>query len=165
MQVLCCAGFPQAQRQNVIQRDIPPRIVFLDRDTLRPEAVLRPPAFPHVLEVHANTRPDEVALRITDADIVITNKVRIDAASIATAKRLRLIAVAATGYEIIDIAACRSHNVAVTNIRGYAGVTVPEHVFASALHLACMSNLPAAKAKQMPVKGVCRLRRCWPPVM
>jgi glycerate dehydrogenase len=43
--------------------------------------------------------------------------------------------VSATGYEIIDIAACQSHNIAVTNIRGYASVTVPEHVFALVLAL------------------------------
>lgn len=119
----------------MIQQGTPLRIVFLDRDTLGPAAVLRPPAFPHVLEMHARTRPDEVASRIGDADMVITNKVRIDAASIAAAKRLRLIAVAATGYDIIDVAACQTHHIAVTNIRGYAGITVPEHVFALVLAL------------------------------
>jgi glycerate dehydrogenase len=53
----------------------PPHVVFLDRDTLSPETRLRAPAFPHRMEVFAKTAPAEVAERIRDAEIVITNKV------------------------------------------------------------------------------------------
>jgi hypothetical protein len=52
----------------------PARVVFLDRDTLSPETRLRDPAFPHRMQVFAKTAPAEVAERIRDADIVITNK-------------------------------------------------------------------------------------------
>lgn len=113
----------------------PARIVFLDRDTLSPETVLRPLAFPHELVVHDRTAPGEVAARIAAADIVITNKAPVRGEALAGAERLRLIAVAATGTDIVDLAACAARGVAVANIRGYAVHTVPEHTFALILAL------------------------------
>ena len=50
-------------------------IVFLDRDTLSAETVLRAPGFPHELIVHGRTTAEEVSERIAKADIVISNKV------------------------------------------------------------------------------------------
>ena len=108
----------------------PTRIVFLDRDTLRPDTHLREPAFAHDLQAFARTSADQVRERIADADIVITNKVPLTAEDLAHAPRLRFVAVAATGYNNIDIDACRERGVVVSNIRGYARNTVPEHVFA-----------------------------------
>ena len=69
-------------------------IVFLDRDTLSPQTRLRAPSFEHTLTCHGRTAPFEVAARIADADIVLVNKVKLDAAAIAAAPRLRCIAVA-----------------------------------------------------------------------
>lgn len=106
------------------------RVVFLDRDTLSPQTRLRPPAFPHELTIFGKTAPAEVVERIRDADIVITNKVRLTADAIAQASALRLVAVAATGTDVIDLAACRARGITVSNIRGYAVHTVPEHTFA-----------------------------------
>lgn len=106
------------------------KIVFLDRDTLSPQTRLKPPGFGHQLVVHARTRPDEVAQRIQDADIVITNKVRLDSTALSQARRLKLVAVAATGTDNIDLAACADQGVVVSNIRNYAVNTVPEHTFA-----------------------------------
>lgn len=111
------------------------RIVFLDRETLSPETVLRAPGFPHELEAYPRTAAGEVAARIADADVVITNKVPLDAAAVKGAKRLRLVAVAATGYDKVDLAACKAAGVAVCNIRNYAEHTVPEHAFALILAL------------------------------
>ncbi|THV20671.1 D-2-hydroxyacid dehydrogenase [Peteryoungia ipomoeae] len=111
------------------------RIVFLDRDTLSPETVVRPPSYVHEMIVHARTRPDQVAERIRDADIVITNKVPVRADALAQATRLKLIAVAATGTDIIDLAEAKNRDIAVSNIRNYARHTVPEHTFALMLAL------------------------------
>lgn len=108
----------------------PARIVFLDRGTLPAEFNLRPPGFAHELVTYEETPPSEVAGRIADAEIVITNKVHVRAAAIASAPRLRMIAVAATGYDNIDLPACAAKGVAVSNIRNYAVNTVPEHTFA-----------------------------------
>ncbi|HZP21637.1 MAG TPA: D-2-hydroxyacid dehydrogenase [Bauldia sp.] len=111
------------------------RIVFLDRDTLSPETRLRSPAFPHSLTVFDRTAPNEVAARIAEADIVITNKAPVRADAIGAARKLRLVAVAATGTDIVDVAACSARGVAVSNIRNYAVHTVPEHTFALILAL------------------------------
>src|SRR5690606_8639713 len=112
-----------------------PRVVFLDRATLAEEIQLRRLGFPHELVVHEATAPDQVAARIADADIVITNKAPVRAGAIAQAKRLRLIAVAATGTDIVDLEACKAKDIVVTNIRNYAVNTVPEHTFALILAL------------------------------
>ena len=108
----------------------PARIVFLDRGTLPAEIKLRSPAFTHDLVTYDETPLAEVAGRIADAAIVITNKVPVRGAAIASAPRLRMIAVAATGYDNIDLAACAAGGVTVSNIRNYAVNTVPEHTFA-----------------------------------
>ena len=113
----------------------PVRIVLLDRETLPPSVTLRPPAFLHELVVFGRTRADEVAERIADADIVITNKVPIGQDTLVGAHRLRLVAVAATGTDIIDVPACATRGVKVCNIRHYAVHTVPEHTFALMLAL------------------------------
>ncbi len=108
----------------------PAEIVFLDRETLPPETVLRAPRFPHRLVEHARSRPEEVAARIATADIVITNKVPVRAEAIAGAGKLRLIAVSATGTDIVDLRACAERGIVVSNVRDYARTTVPEHTFA-----------------------------------
>ena len=107
-----------------------PRVVFLDRETLSPETSLRAPAFPHRMEVFAKTAPAEVAERIRDAEIVITNKAPLRREAIAGARNLRLVAVAATGTDVVDVNACAERGVTVSNIRNYAVNTVPEHTFA-----------------------------------
>lgn len=108
----------------------PATIVFLDRETLPPETRLRAPDFPHHMVAHQRTAPHEVAERIADADIVISNKVPVDAAAIEGAEKLRFIAVSATGTDMIDLTACAARGVVVSNVRDYAGTTVPEHTFA-----------------------------------
>ncbi len=103
-------------------------IVFLDRQSLK--ANVRRPAFPHEWEEHAQTPEAEVAQRLSGATIAITNKVPIRRATLEKLPNLKMIAVAATGYDVIDIAACRERGIAVANIRNYAVHTVPEHTFA-----------------------------------
>jgi glycerate dehydrogenase len=113
----------------------PARIVFLDRETLPETIKLRPPGFAHALQSYARTSPADVAARIADADIVITNKVRLDRAALEAARRLEHVAVAATGTDIIDLRAAKDRGVTVSNIRNYAANTVPEHTFALILAL------------------------------
>ncbi|XLM20297.1 glycerate dehydrogenase, partial [Chromobacterium piscinae] len=75
------------------------------------------------------------------ADIVISNKVPLSRETIAALPELKLIAIAATGYNHVDLDACRERGVAVCNIRHYGDHTVAEH--ALTLMLALMKNLPA----------------------
>jgi glycerate dehydrogenase len=106
------------------------KIVFLDRDTLSPQTRLRAPTFVHELVLHDRTTPEQVAQRIADADFVIVNKVKLTAQALREARRLRLVAVAATGTDNIDLQACAERGIVVSNIRNYAVHTVPEHTFA-----------------------------------
>ena len=112
------------------QHVIPMKIVFLDRDTISPETTLRAPNFAHEWVQYNRTRADEAAARIADADIVLVNKVKLTADVLAQAPKLKLIAVAATGTDNIDLAACQQRGIVVSNVRNYAKHTVPEHTFA-----------------------------------
>ena len=103
-------------------------IVFLDRSTL--QATVRRPAFEHTWQEYPTTAAGVLAERLRDATIAITNKVPLRAETLRRLPKLRMIAVAATGYDVIDVDYCRSHGIAVANIRNYAVHTVPEHAFA-----------------------------------
>jgi glycerate dehydrogenase len=105
-------------------------IVFLDRDTISQDTTLRAPAFTHTWTQHDRTTAEQAAARIADADIVIVNKVKLSAETLAQAPKLKLIAVAATGTDNIDLAACQQRGIVVSNVRNYAVHTVPEHTFA-----------------------------------
>ena len=115
------------------------RIVYLERESI--VADVRRPAFPHHWVEHAMTSQAQVSARLAGATIAIVNKLVIDAAIIAALPELQMIAVAATGTNNVDLEACRARGIVVSNIRGYAIHTVPEHVFA--LLLALARNLPA----------------------
>ncbi|WP_233859829.1 D-2-hydroxyacid dehydrogenase [Paraburkholderia sp. HD33-4] len=106
------------------------RVVFLDRATISPQTTLKELPFPHELELFEHTTAEQVSSRIRHADIVISNKVKLSERDISGAENLKMIAVAATGTDNIDLRACHSRGVVVSNIRNYALQTVPEHTFA-----------------------------------
>ncbi|MBY0240822.1 MAG: D-2-hydroxyacid dehydrogenase [Burkholderiaceae bacterium] len=114
-------------------------LVFLDRDSVI--AHVRRPAFDHTWTEYAASTADEARTRLQGATIAITNKVPLRAATLAQLPDLQMIAVAATGTDIIDLAACRERGILVSNIRDYAFAAVPEHTFA--LILALRRNLIA----------------------
>lgn len=115
------------------------KIVFLDRDSLI--ATVRRPAFAHEWTDHPATAPDQVAQRLRGATIAITNKVPLRAQALDSLPELRMVAVAATGTDNVDLAACRGRGIVVSNIRNYSHVSVPEHCFT--LILALRRNLRA----------------------
>ena len=117
-------------------------IVFLDSDTL--VADLRLPKFVHQWESYPATVAEDVASRLKDATIAITNKVALRREVLEQLPKLRMIAVAATGTDNVDIASCRELGIVVSNIRNYSVHTVPEHVFM--LLLALRRNLLAFHA-------------------
>ena len=108
-------------------------IVFLERDTLGAE--LRAPSFEHRWVDYGSTRPEEVSERLRDATIAVVNKVPVGAEALARLPRLRMIAVAATGVDNIDLEFCRGRGITVSNVRGYARRSVPEHVLMLTLAL------------------------------
>ena len=117
-------------------------IVFLDRASLG--ATIRPPAFAHVWRDHDATAPEDTVARLAKATIAVTNKAPIRAAMLARLPSLRMIAVAVTGTDCVDVDDARARGIVVSNIRNYATSSVPEHVFA--LALALRRNLPAYRA-------------------
>ena len=104
------------------------KIVFLDRETL--DANVRKPNFPHEYTEYAQTAPDQIVERLKGATICITNKVPLREATLKQLPGLKLIAVAATGTDVIDKAYTSANGIVVSNIRNYAFNTLPEHVFA-----------------------------------
>jgi glycerate dehydrogenase len=108
-------------------------VVFLDRQSLK--ANVRKPSFAHTWADHAQTLEPEVVARLKDATVAITNKVPIRKAALEQLPKLKLIAMAATGYDVIDVEACKARGVGLVNIRNYAVNTVPEHAFAMILAL------------------------------
>lgn len=117
------------------------RIVQLEGESLI--ADVRKPAFTHEWVEFADTTPDQVLARLAGATVAITNKVPITGEVIDALPGLKMIAVSATGTNNIDLDACRRRGIVVSNIRGYAEHTVPEHVFS--LLLALSRNLFAWK--------------------
>ncbi len=102
------------------------RIVFLERKTI--PASFRPPKFDHEWIEHEETLPDQVVDRVRDATIIISNKLSLGEEELSKAKDLRLIAIAATGSDCVDLDYCRRRGIGVCNVRGYATNSVPEHV-------------------------------------
>ena len=111
------------------------RIVFLDRRTIAPQIAIRKPAFEHEWVDYPETAPDQIVERLRGATVAVTNKVPLREATLAQLPDLKLIAVAATGTDILDLAAIRARGIVVSNIRGYAVTSVPEHTMALVLAL------------------------------
>ena len=115
------------------------RIVYLERESIIAE--VRRPAFAHEWIEYAKTSPAEAVERLQGASIAIINKVPLPTVAVDALPALKMIAVAATGTNNIDLEACRRRGIVVSNIQGYAEHTVPEHVFA--LLMALFRNLVA----------------------
>jgi glycerate dehydrogenase len=109
------------------------RAVFLDRASLK--AKVRKPADVADYVEYERTAVDEIVPRLDGAAVAIINKVPMRAATLARLPDLKMIAVAATGYDVVDVPYCKEHGIAVANIRNYAVHTVPEHAFAMILAL------------------------------
>src|ERR1700731_2406901 len=109
------------------------RVVFLDRDSLK--AKVRKPACASEYVEYEKTGVAEIVPRLKGAGVAIINKVPMRADTLKQLPQLKLIAVAATGYDVVDVAYSKEHGIAVANIRNYAIHTVPEHAFALILAL------------------------------
>ena len=110
------------------------RVVFLDRDSLK--AKVRKPSCASDYVEHAKTvGAEDTVAKLKGATVALTNKVPLRAEVLSQLPDLKMIAVAATGYDVIDVPYCKAHGIAVANIRNYAVHTVPEHAFAMILCL------------------------------
>lgn len=85
------------------------------------------------LSCYPNTRPDQIIERCKEAEFVITNKVVLTAELLTKLPTVKLICIAATGYNNVDIPSAKRLGIAVTNVSGYAGQSVAQYVLAQIL--------------------------------
>jgi glycerate dehydrogenase len=113
------------------------RIVFLDAATIG-DIALEPFFAEWDLVAHPTSSPDQVPLRLGGFQVAIVNKVRLDRPALESeaAAGLRLIAVAATGTDNVDLEAARERKIAVANVPGYATQAVAQFTVALILELA-----------------------------
>ena len=111
------------------------KIVVLDADTLGSDLDLSPLSSCGDVTVYRTTPPELVSKRLEGADAVLINKVRLNASNLAENKTLKLICIAATGYDNIDVPFCRENGIAVCNVAGYSTHSVAQLTLSIALSL------------------------------
>ncbi|MEA2090921.1 MAG: hydroxyacid dehydrogenase, partial [Campylobacterota bacterium] len=87
------------------------------------------------VEVYQTTSTQQTQERITDADVIVTNKVVITDKHMADTPNLKLICVAATGMNNIDLEAAQKRNIEVKNVAGYSTDSVIQHTFSMLFYL------------------------------
>lgn len=112
-----------------------PKVIYLDRDTLPVSVKLHPKNDHYDWVCYPHTQDKDVIKRSQGATILVTNKVVIDRATLEACPTIKHIAVSATGYNVVDLGACKDHGVSVSNTPSYATTTVPEHVMMLSLCL------------------------------
>ncbi len=112
------------------------KIVYLDAKTLGDDLDIKS-AFEGLGDViiYDNTPQENVQNVITDADIIIVNKLKLNETNLKYADKLKLICITATGYDNIDINYCKTRNIAVCNVVGYSSHSVAQLTVAMALNL------------------------------
>lgn len=111
------------------------KIVFLDEYSIAGRDLQKITSQGNYIS-YENTTKDQVVERLKDADIAITNKVVIDGEAMRQLPKLKLICVAATGMNNVDLNAAAELGIEVRNAIGYSTISVAETTLASALALA-----------------------------
>ena len=111
------------------------KIVVLDAATLGADLDLSPLEGLGEVEVWQATPPERVAERLAEAEVAVLNKVKLNGDNLGGCKKLRLICLAATGYDNVDTAYCRSAGIGVCNVAGYSTDSVAQLTAAMALYL------------------------------
>ena len=99
------------------------------------------------ITVYERSKPEEIISRIGDADAVFLNKINITKEILDACPNLKYIGVLATGYNVIDLDAARSHNITVTNIPSYSTDSVAQHVFSFILNFTNQVSLHNASVQ------------------
>lgn len=115
--------------------------VFLDRKTFNNNTSLSMiESLVNKLVCYDTTTNDQIVERCKNADIIITNKVNLDACILEQCKSIKLICITATGTNNVDLVAAAKLNIAVTNVAGYAKQSVAQYVFAQILEYYNQTN-------------------------
>ena len=139
------------------------KIVVLDGYTLNPgDNPWDPLAALGELTVYDRTNPEDVLERSRGAEILITNKTRLNADTLAALPDLRCIGVIATGYDVVDIAAAGKRGIPVMNVVNYGTEAVAQHAFALLLELCRRTARASAPGAGPPGRtGVSGILRRW----
>lgn len=111
------------------------KIAVLDAGTLGADLDLSPLAKVGEVAVYAATAPEQVSERLAGVQVAVVNKIKMNGQTLATADELRLICVAATGYDNIDTAYCAARGIAVCNVPAYSTESVAQLTVSMALSL------------------------------
>ena len=111
------------------------KIVVLDAATLGGDLDLSPLYDLGEVTVYPGTAPEELAARIADADVTVSNKLKLNRDNLAGAGNLKLICVCATGFDCIDVEYCREKGIGVCNVPGYSTESVSQLTLTMALAL------------------------------
>ncbi|MBE6793826.1 MAG: hydroxyacid dehydrogenase [Ruminococcaceae bacterium] len=111
------------------------KITILDKSTLGEDIDLSPIYALGEVETFETTAPDEIAERLTETDVVVINKIKLNENNLKDAKNLKVISVAATGYDNIDTEYCKKAGIALCNVPGYSTDSVAQVSAAMALSL------------------------------
>ena len=111
------------------------KIVVLDAATLGADLDLSPLEELGEIEVWDATPPEQVAERLAGAEVAILNKIKLGSGNLSCCKKLKLICLAATGYDNVDTAYCRGAGIGVCNVAGYSTDSVAQLTAAMALYL------------------------------
>lgn len=109
------------------------KIVWLESDSL--SVPLPRPTVNHDWAEYPFTSADEVLARVSDAEILVVNKVKVTSDVIDAAPKLKMVQLTATGKDNVDIAACEAKGILVRNVVNYGPQAVAEHAFACLLQL------------------------------
>lgn len=125
------------------------KIVILDGATLNPGdnpwtaiSDLAP------TQIYPHTAPDQLLSRAEQADVLVINKIKLTAETLAKLPNLKLIAITATGYDCVDVAAAKQRGMTVCNVPEYGTDSVAQHVFALVLHHCQQVALHDAEVKK-----------------
>ncbi|MGL6174104.1 MAG: D-2-hydroxyacid dehydrogenase [Cellulosilyticaceae bacterium] len=106
------------------------KICVLDAQTLGDDIDLSPLKACGEVVVYPLTSLEEIEDRVEDVDVIVTNKVLLNKETLKTAKKLKLIALTATGFNNVDLSYVKSKGIGVANVAGYSTQSVAQHTFA-----------------------------------
>lgn len=111
------------------------KITFLDADTLGKDIPLEQFKDMGEVEIYGFTTADQILARTKNSDVIITNKVLINEASLGANPNVKLVCITATGTNIVDFDFAAKYGITVTNVKGYSTDSVVQHTFSLLFYL------------------------------
>ena len=111
------------------------KIVVLDAATLGGDLDLSPLHELGEVLAYPGTSAEELSERIVDADVIVSNKLKLNRGNLGEAQNLKLICVCATGFDCIDVEYCRERGIGLCNVPGYSTESVSQLTLTMALAL------------------------------